>query len=226
MRALALALAAAVVFPTAVGAQQPKPQYTPEQLEQGLSQPPAAASDECAANGMATAPDGTCQPLVGAKRGFSLVRPKTPPAPETPGARSRLITGGSRVIAAQPHGLDLQITFGNGSAVLTDQAKANSRVFAKVPGRPVRYRRTHQRGGGPGLQPEALARPRAGRGRLPDEPGGRRLAVRGQWLRVRPTARSCRSQGHDQPPGRGAPPGLTGNEDAALPLGAWGGGSI
>jgi len=132
MRALALALAAAVVFPTAVGAQQPKPQYTPEQLEQGLSQPPAAASDECAANGMATAPDGTCQPLVGAKRGFSLVRPKTPPAPEMPGARSRLITGGSRVIAAQPHGLDLQITFGNGSAVLTDQAKANSRVFAEV----------------------------------------------------------------------------------------------
>src|SRR5580658_7839429 len=132
MRALALALAAALVFPTAVGAQQPKPQYTPEQIEQSLSQPPPAASDECAASGMATAPDGTCQPLIGAKRGFSLVRPKTTPAPETPGIRSRLINGGSRAAAAQPHGLDLQITFGNGSAVLTDQAKANSRVFAEV----------------------------------------------------------------------------------------------
>jgi len=131
MRALALALAAALVVPSAICAQEPKPQYTPEQLEQSLNQPsPSAPNDDCAAAGMATAPDGTCQPLVGSKRGFSLVRPASKTAP----VGSHMVTtrsGGSSAIAAR-RGLDLLITFGNGSAVLTPQAKANSRVFAEV----------------------------------------------------------------------------------------------
>jgi outer membrane protein OmpA-like peptidoglycan-associated protein len=138
MRALASALALTLFVWLPARAAEPPPQYSPQQLEKDFSKPQSTTSDACAAQGMVTAADGSCQPSIGRRRGFSLASPdvSAPPPTGTTHARtsSPAVAHSAQRAApeAPPPGRDLLITFANGSAELTAQAKANARVFAQV----------------------------------------------------------------------------------------------
>jgi OOP family OmpA-OmpF porin len=145
MRAVVSALALVLLFQFPAQAA-PKAQYSPQQLEQDFSNsassaPAAPGSDDCASQGMATAPDGSCQPAIGHKRGFSLAgptvsAPASHPRPSNPSHGAAYRPPAAPV--AQPgQGRNLLITFGNSSAVLTEQAKANARAFAQALTSPV-----------------------------------------------------------------------------------------
>jgi OmpA-OmpF porin, OOP family len=147
MRALAIAIVLSVAVPLSAAAA-PAPQYTPQQLENDFSKPAAAPSDDCAAAGMATGPDGECEPSKGATRGFSLIAPEAnspssgraaangmaPRGPARPSHGRAVASKGSmpRASAAAPVGRDLLINFANGSTVLTEQARANAKAFAEA----------------------------------------------------------------------------------------------
>lgn len=87
-------------------------------------------------------PDSGQQIKVGDERAFSLARPNTikvPTATTAPAARNVAVATPTRARprpAAAPAtssgGIDMQITFANGSAELTDQAKAEARAFAEA----------------------------------------------------------------------------------------------
>ncbi|WP_426166038.1 OmpA family protein [Sandarakinorhabdus sp. DWP1-3-1] len=88
-------------------------------------------------------PDSNQQIKVGDERAFSLARPNTikvPTATAAPAARSVAVATPARArprpAAAAPAtsrgGIDMQIAFANGSAELTDQAKAEARAFAEA----------------------------------------------------------------------------------------------
>lgn len=144
----ALALAAALAAASAVSAQQA--QYSSKDIIDTFSKKPADASQapaggECEKRGMVTGDDGVCEPMKDS-RGFSLptrASMKAPhagmasaPAPRAAAARP-VRTASAR--PAAPGGVsgptvkrDLLITFKLGSSELTDQAKANARVFAEA----------------------------------------------------------------------------------------------
>src|SRR5690606_9897476 len=95
----------------------------------------------CEAQGMVTGADGSCEPRMAGKRGFSLsapepARPAARPAParQAPPPRrvaSRTPTPAPAAAAAPARrGFDLLITFETDSSRLTQQAEANAKVFA------------------------------------------------------------------------------------------------
>lgn len=142
---LAWSLLSATAF-----AAEPAPQYTVEDLQKSFAQPAGAAAPDagsCEAQGMATGPDGTCLPSKKSSRGFNLVgsgnQPRTAAPPTSaPGSRpAGNRASGARpaatVAASRPATRDLLISFDNNSAVLTDQAKANARVFAQAVNSPA-----------------------------------------------------------------------------------------
>jgi len=111
-----------------VAAQEPKPQFSVEDLQRDFSKP----QDET---------------TVGKTRGFSLAAPAaTPTSPAAPKAAPRPRPGGQvasvpRPAAAAaptpaPAGRDLMITFANASSTLTPQARANAKVFAQAANSP------------------------------------------------------------------------------------------
>jgi OmpA-OmpF porin, OOP family len=122
--ALAALLAAAPAL-----AQEPKPQFTVEDLQKDFAKP----QDET---------------TVGKTRGFSLAAPAASPAgPSAPKAAARPASGGKKVASVPrpaqavaptppPAGRDLLITFANASATLTSQARANAKVFAQAANTP------------------------------------------------------------------------------------------
>jgi len=144
MRAVVSALALALLFQLPAHAA-PKAQYSPQQIEQDFAGPASSApaqadAGDCASQGMTTAPDGSCQPAIGHKRGFSLAGPTvSAPAPRSrPSAPSHGAYHAAAPVTAQPgQGRNLLITFDNGSATLTAQAKANARAFAQALNSPV-----------------------------------------------------------------------------------------
>ena len=130
------------------GMAQPAPQFSVDDLEKSLSgaqatqTPSAASAGNCEAQGMVTGADGSCEPRMAGKRGFSLSAPEPAPTAARP-PPSRANTPPPRrvasrpaapvqqaVIAPAPRGFDLLISFENNSNELTDQAKANAKVFA------------------------------------------------------------------------------------------------
>jgi outer membrane protein OmpA-like peptidoglycan-associated protein len=117
--------AAALLAATPALAQEPKPQFTVEDLQKDFAKP----QDET---------------TVGKTRGFSLAAPAASPAgPTAPKAAPRPAPGGKKVASVPrptqavaptppPSGRDLLITFANASATLTPQARANAKVFAQA----------------------------------------------------------------------------------------------
>ena len=117
----------------------PRPQMTVQDLQRQL----AAPRPDCEARGLVSDPDGTCEPKVGDERGFSLAAPapagqarpsaaggKRPPA--RPAARQARATVRPPAAVPPTTGVDLLITFANGSSTLTEQARANAAVFAEA----------------------------------------------------------------------------------------------
>ncbi len=88
-----------------------------------------------------TAPDSSQQIKVGDERAFSLARPTTVKVPTTspaPAATTPTRTATkapprrSAAPATSSGGLDMEVTFANGSADLTEQGKAEARAFAEA----------------------------------------------------------------------------------------------
>jgi outer membrane protein OmpA-like peptidoglycan-associated protein len=117
---------------SAVRSEEPKAQYTVDELKRDFSKPPEETTG-------------------GVKmRGFSLAAPAAPAASEAPekgGAATRPRTPqNARQVAHAGHGAsashstnagrDLLITFANASSTLTPQAKANAKVFAQAANSP------------------------------------------------------------------------------------------
>jgi len=109
-------------------AQEPKPQFTVEDLQKDFAKP----QDET---------------TVGKTRGFSLAAPAaSPTGPSAPKAATRPAPGKkvasvprpSQAVAPTPppSGRDLLITFANASTTLTPQARANAKVFAQAANTP------------------------------------------------------------------------------------------
>jgi outer membrane protein OmpA-like peptidoglycan-associated protein len=98
-------------------AAEPNPDYSVEAIERSLGEAPA-------------------QPKPGGTRGFSLTvpsqdtkaRPAAKPAPKAARPRPQAAAPASRPAPS----FNLLINFANGSAELTDKAKANLRVFAQA----------------------------------------------------------------------------------------------
>ena len=140
----------------AASAQQA--QYSSKDIIDTFAKKPAAqpaqpAPGECEKKGMITGEDGICEPTKNA-RGFSLptranMKAASAPAPmaakaSAPAAASRPTRMASTapmraapVAAAPTVKKDLLITFKLGSAELTDQAKANAKVFAQAVNSPA-----------------------------------------------------------------------------------------
>ena len=145
MRIFTTAFVLGVFASFSIAAAEPAPQYSAEQLEKDFAKPAPTAPGACESQGMVTGPDGTCQPKLGKRRGFSLATPDAAPAaaptaspgpalaPGRPTAGKAARHARPAMMAAAPApvaGRDLLITFANGSAALTDQAKVNAKVFA------------------------------------------------------------------------------------------------
>ncbi|MEZ5749043.1 MAG: OmpA family protein [Caenibius sp.] len=122
----------------AAGAQTPEAQYTVEDVQDSFS---------CEAAGRATNPDGTCSTQLGTTRSFQLIKPNATPSSvkdAAPPVRSEPKANVVRKPASKWKDTrvgmapvadtrrDLLIGFANASAELTEQAKANARVFAQA----------------------------------------------------------------------------------------------
>jgi outer membrane protein OmpA-like peptidoglycan-associated protein len=133
------------VPPTPLAAQEPKPQYSVEDLQRAFASP--AGAKTCEEQGLTTAADGSCERIPENRRGFSL--PSSRPQAAAPAARPRAAGGpapsrprasgggGGAASSARASSRDLMITFTSGSNQLTTQAQANARIFAealKAPG--------------------------------------------------------------------------------------------
>lgn len=143
---LAAGVAAAMLSPAAALAQQA--QYSTKDIISTFAKKPDASAPapqagECEKKGMITGEDGICEPVKNA-RGFSLptrANIHSAPAPTTASA-ARPATTHMHVASIAPRVApvaeaptvkkDLLITFKLGSAELTDQAKANAKVFAEA----------------------------------------------------------------------------------------------
>lgn len=148
--AMALAGGLALAAGGAGSAFAQQAQYSSKDIiDTFAKKPPAssapAAPGECEKKGMVTGDDGVCEPTKSA-RGFSLpTRANMKPAGSTSPAAARApassphptrmaSTAPMRAPAAAAPTVrkDLLITFKLGSAELTDQAKANAKVFAQA----------------------------------------------------------------------------------------------
>ncbi len=121
----------------------PPPQYSAEDIAKTFADkpaPPAAPAGECEKKGMVTGDDGICEPVKN-ERGFSLPTRASQAAPRA--GRSDQGASGPAVKMATarapatprrqaPVSRDLLITFKLGSADLTDQGRANAKVFAQA----------------------------------------------------------------------------------------------
>ncbi len=132
MRAYGLiGMAFAIAAAQSATAQAPAARNTPDDIVCKLS---GSCGD--------TAPDSSQQIKVGDERAFSLARPNTVKVPTTSTApaaapiRTATKAPPRRNAAPAPAtssgGLDMQVTFANGSADLTDQGKAEARAFAEA----------------------------------------------------------------------------------------------
>ena len=143
MRKLGLTLLVASMVPVAASAQQEAqgPAPTADDFVCALTDDCPEEATEPA--GATNAPGG---PRVSATRGFSLSRP-TPPAetgstqPRTTPRQSatrpaRRPTQGQTASATQQRRVDLRLSFGVGSAELSDSAQAQVRAFAEALRRP------------------------------------------------------------------------------------------
>ena len=147
------AAAAALLMSGALGgvASAQQAQYSSKDIidtfaKKPATQPAQPAPGECEKKGMVTGEDGICEPTKNA-RGFSLptrANMKAPSAPAPMAAKGAApATRPTRVASTAPMRTapaaaaptvkkDLLITFKLGSAELTDQAKANAKVFAQA----------------------------------------------------------------------------------------------
>ncbi len=144
MRAQLLTTVASALFLISTSTSaQPAAQYSVDDVVETFSAKDSAVTDNCGAQNMITAPDGTCLPGK-VTRGFSLggagkaaERPAPKPVRAAPiGSRTataRPATGGlvTQAPVRQVGKGDLLINFKLGSAELTDQARANAGVFAQ-----------------------------------------------------------------------------------------------
>lgn len=123
---------------------QPAPQYSTQDIvgsfarDKAAAAPAPTAKGTCEQRGMVTGEDGICEPVKN-ERGFSLpTRGNTgasrpaPSAAPAPRVASIPRASSAPAAAAPAARRDLLITFKSGSAELTDQAKANARVFAQA----------------------------------------------------------------------------------------------
>jgi outer membrane protein OmpA-like peptidoglycan-associated protein len=102
-----------------VGAAEPNADYSVEAIERSLGEAPAQAKPGGTRGFSLTAPSQDTKARPAAKPGSKATRPQPRPQPA--------------VAAPRPAPtFNLLITFANGSAELTDKAKANLRVFAQA----------------------------------------------------------------------------------------------
>lgn len=150
-RATGLAMIAAM---GAVGSVSAQPaQYSSKDIISTFAKKPAApaptGAGECEKKGMVTGDDGVCEPTKNA-RGFSLPTRATVHSPAAASAMAAPAMHEPHAAAAKPRTVasiaprramapaapaahrDLLITFKPGSSELTDQAKANAKVFAEA----------------------------------------------------------------------------------------------
>jgi OmpA-OmpF porin, OOP family len=135
-------------------AQEPPAQLSVDEVVESFADQPAQAAEpagpqgECEKRGMYTGEDGLCEPAKGT-RGFSLPGASTASRPR-PAASAAVATAVPRTPSRRPAVAataqarkDLLITFQTGSAELTEQGRANARVFAQAANtpqlRPVRF---------------------------------------------------------------------------------------
>lgn len=164
VKVFAIISGAAVLWAAgAAAAAPPTPQYSSDDLVKTFAKPAAAAppaagtptatgappAGECEKRGMVTGDDGVCEPVKN-ERGFSLptrasmaggasagVSGAKPKSPATAPARLQQASiSAPRTPLPAPH-RDLLITFKNNSAELTEQAKANAKVFAEALSNPA-----------------------------------------------------------------------------------------
>lgn len=137
-----LAVATVLLASSSVLAAPPQAQYSTEDLVNTFAKPPANPENppappqgECEKRGMVTGEDGVCEPRKN-ERGFSLPTRGAPaaaaPRPAAPAqARPQAAAVARPQAAARPAPKrDLLITFELNSANLTEQARANAKVFA------------------------------------------------------------------------------------------------
>lgn len=143
MRHLTLGLTAAVML-IAGNASAQQAQYSSKDIIDTFAKKPAPAPavGECEKRGMVTGDDGVCEPVKNA-RGFSLpTRANLKAGAAAPAPHAAMVDRPARVASTTPvrspaprapaaH-KDLLISFKLGSAELTDQAKANAKVFAQA----------------------------------------------------------------------------------------------
>lgn len=111
-----------------LAAQEPKPQYSVKDIQEKYGNCPEATI---------AMPDGSCQKT----RAFGIVRPNDANSQPVPSAgvtdaRKQPKVGYRRQskvsLVGRATSNDLLISFANGSSQLTEQAKANARVFAEA----------------------------------------------------------------------------------------------
>ncbi len=158
IHALAATAAGVLAATTAIvgSASAQQAQYSSKDIIDTFAKKPAAqtaqpAPGECEKKGMVTGEDGVCEPTKNA-RGFSLptranMKAASAPAPmaartSAPATRPTRLAStapmrSAPVAAAPTVKKDLLITFKLGSSELTDQAKANAKVFAQAVNSPA-----------------------------------------------------------------------------------------
>ncbi len=144
MRHLTLGLIAASAMLIAGSASAQQAQYSSKDIIDTFAKKPAPppAAGECEKRGMVTGDDGVCEPVKNA-RGFSLpTRANLKAGATAPAPHAAAVDRPVRVASTTPSRApavraptahkDLLITFKVGSSELTDQAKANAKVFAEA----------------------------------------------------------------------------------------------
>lgn len=136
-----IVLGAGVAFWASLAIADPAPQYSAEDVAKTFADKPdssAKPAGECEKKGMVTGDDGVCEP-VKVERGFSLPtrasQAATSGVAKTGTSGARLATASSAPVAPHHHVVrsrDLLITFKLGSSDLTDQGRANAKVFAQA----------------------------------------------------------------------------------------------
>lgn len=147
------AVAAALVLSAAAAvAQEPSAQLSVDDVVRSFADQPAAApapgapQGECEKLGMVANEDGECEAVKGT-RGWSLPGASRPAAtPTRPSGSSSVAVNTPRpsrptAVATAPRPAtqarkDLLITFRTGSAELTEQGRANARIFAQAANMP------------------------------------------------------------------------------------------
>jgi len=130
MRALILSAALSALASASVAAPAPAPQYSVGDVVNSFAKTPGAPAPVCPPDQVPDE-DGICQPKKDT-RGFSLPTRGAPAKPKTPAASGPAVASASAAAPAPAAHRDLLISFRLGSAELTDQAKANARVFAQA----------------------------------------------------------------------------------------------